>query len=281
MRGTLRSLTLALCLAGTACQAGAPPPTPQTAENAAAKATGRESDPDALPKALDRLSLSLQQQAQVRALIAEVKRDIAPATAKRDDFRHAMVSAARGCSADDSRLHIEAGRMVEAGEKARPRVLDAINEFHAILTPKQRAELVDPVLSGDTAIGEDTSDGREKGLGKIAEALDLSFTQKIELIKRAMDRLSISTETTATLRAQAVTAVSAFKRDDFDIRDHAIAEAPLVKLYTRLVLDLAQVVLPVLSREQCDTAASLLHDMFEKPRVSDPTAGKPRTAKKQ
>lgn len=275
MRGTLRSLILALAMAGTACQAGAPPPTPQTAENAAAKATGRESDPDALPKALDRLSLSLKQRELVKTLIATLKEDIAPATTKRDDFRHAMVSAARGCSADDSRLHIEAGRMVDVGNQARPKVLDAINAFHGILTPKQRADLVDPVLSGDTAIGEDTSDGREKGLGKIAEALDLSFTQKLQLIKRAMDRLSISTETTATLRAQAVTAVSAFKRDDFDIRDHAIAEAPLLKLYTRLVLDLAQVVLPVLSRDQCDTAAGLLQDMFDKP-----AAGEPRTAKK-
>ncbi len=264
MRCSALVLALALSAAGLSCQAGAPPPTPHTADEAAAKATEAERDPDALPKVLDRLDLTDEQKTAVRELFADLRKDLTRARTQRDAFRAAMVGTARSCNANDSRLHLEAGRMVEVGNESRPVVLDSINAFHAILTPTQRDKLVDPLLSGETSIGEDTADGREEGLGKLAEKLDLGFTQKLELIKRALDRLSISTETTGVLRAQALTAAAAFKKADFDIRKHAIAEAPVLKLYTRFVLDIAQVVIPVLSREQCDTAAGLLQEVFDK-----------------
>lgn len=256
------ALGIAVLLGVSGCRAGATEPTPSTADKVAASEA--EDDPNALPKALDRLQLTTQQEDEVRTLLAELRVKLANAKAQHDSFRNAMVSTARSCSADDSRLHIEAERMVEAGEGARPAVLDAINAFHAILTPKQRALLADPILSGEVGFREDTADGREQGLGKVADALELSFTQKLQLVRRALDRLSVTTETTGKLRADALTALAAFKRDTFDIRQQVIADAPVVKLYARFILDLAQVIVPVLTREQCDTAGELLYDMFQK-----------------
>ncbi len=221
-------------------------------------------DPDALPKPIEALDLNTEQRREVLALLNELETKLAAANARRDEFRTAMVGAAAQCNADDSRLHIEANRLVEVGNEARPAVLDAINTFHGILTPQQRAALVTPILEGKIALGEDTEDGREQGLEEIAEALDLGFLQKVKLVKRAVSRLTISTSETSLLREQAIEAVIAFQRNEFDIRTLAIAKAPVIKLYTRFVLDLAQVVLPVLDEDQCDIAAGLLRRMFQR-----------------
>lgn len=258
--GKVSGLVVLLGAMSLACGTGS---TAAAVTAAAAQEDEPPRDPDALPKSLDRLKLSAKQQDQVKALIADLKNDLAPAAAKNDVFREAMVSATYRCSADDSRLHIEANRMVEAGNQGRPHVLDAINDFHAVLTPKQRALLVDPILEGDMALGEDTEDGREEGLGKLAEKLDLDFIQKVELIKRAVTRLTVTTSETRELREQALVALRAFKQPQFNIREHAIAEAPVLKLYTRFVLDIAQVVLPVLTEDQCKTGAGLLRRLFK------------------
>ncbi len=262
MAGSLcrvRGLVLVFAIGIAGCQfAGA---TPTTDPSDVVRA---EPEPDALPRSLEQLGLSATQRKQLKTLIANLTRGLESAKAQRDIFRGAMVSAARRCSADDSRLHIEAGRMVEAGNGVRPHVLDTLNELHRILTPKQRAELVDPVLTGAKGLGEDTDDGREEGLGKIAEKLDLDFIQKVQLIKRAVSRFTVSTADTRAIRDDALEAAKAFKRSDFDVRNHAIAKAPVIKLYTRFVLDLAQVVLPVLSEEQCTIGAGLLRRVFRK-----------------
>lgn len=255
----MRGLLVVLALALVAC--AAPTAIPKAP---ASKLAQEKKDPDALPKVLEDLKLSTKQREQIKALFAGLKKDLAPATAQRDELRAAMVSATSRCEPDDSSLHIQATRMVEAGNAEREHVLDAANAFHAILTPKQRAQLVDPVIDGDRSISEDTSEAREEGFGEIAEALDLDLLQKLQLVKRAVSRLSVTTSETNGLRDQAIVALKAFKKDQFDIREHTIANAPVMKLYTRFVLDLAQIVLPVLDEQQCRTAAGLLRRVFKR-----------------
>lgn len=258
----MRGLLVVLAVAVLSC--AAPTTIPPAAEPKAARDAEAKKDPDALPKVLEDLELSDAQRKKIKALFAKLKDELAPATAQRDQFRAAMISATARCEADDSTLHIQASRMVEAGNAERDHVLDAANGFHAILTAKQRAKLVDPLLNGDRPIAQDTTDAREQGMGEIAEALDLGFLQKVELVKRALSRLSVTTSETNALRDQAIVALTAFKGDDFDIRDHTIAQAPVVELYTRFVLDLAQIILPVLDEDQCRTAAGLLRRAFKR-----------------
>jgi hypothetical protein len=217
---------------------------------------------DGIPGVLSRLELRSDQRVAIRTVLSDLQKRAGDAMRQRRAFESAIVAAARGCSANDSRLHIEADRFVEAAQAARPAVLDAINMLHQILDARQRDLLVTRLLAGQESIGGDGDDQPIRGLATIAEALDLSFAQKLALVKGAAG-LDIGKVLTNGLKKKIIDAAHAFREPRFDIREHAIVEVPLVALYTGFMLDLAQIVLPVLEPEQCRVAADLLQQRYE------------------
>lgn len=230
--------------------AAAPAPTQRAAE-----ASGNE-----LPAYLAELGITGQQRAALDKIRDDLVARLARADVQRLAFQDSMVDAIASCDPAFARLHIEGQRMVREGNLAKPVVLDAVNQLHALLRPEQRRKLVEPLI--DRNRERRGSDGAS-GFEEFGKTLDLSISQILQLVKRAKTHISLDGNARDALRDQFDEAAKAFMLDSFDAHQTAFGREPLVELAVRLVLDLGTVVLPVLDPTQCTNVAKFARERFD------------------
>ncbi len=238
----------ALALAGCG---GAAIDAPETA--AAASQAQEDGAPRDLPEYLARLGVSDAQLDQLDGIRDRMMERLAAADAQRLTFQDAILEAVDHCDPDYARMHIEAKRMIAAGNDAQPAVLDAINELHALLTPAQRKLLVEPMLERNEARkGEQDSEGFEA----LGDKLDLGVGQILELVARARTHLRLDRRGRDELREQFEQDAESFMSPDFDAHKSALGQQAITEIVVNLILDLGVVVLPVLDQRQCQALAA-------------------------
>jgi Spy/CpxP family protein refolding chaperone len=249
-----------LAALGSACGCAATGSAP-----AAAPAVARAGEPDAgeppLPQMLQDLRLTPAQRSELRRLAVDVRREARPLVDAGRQFGRTLAGAARRCKSESRFLEMEASFMVSAGEQIRGPMLDAIQRLHRILTPAQRRELSRRLIDLNQAPArERRGEARTRELG---EDLDLSFGQTLTLLMRAQMLRSRFDERFAPWRVRYHDALADFPRDDFLIREKAIAKVPIVELAADFVLEATRVLLPLLDARQCETLGAWIETRLE------------------
>jgi Spy/CpxP family protein refolding chaperone len=246
-------LAVAACL--PACSSGTEPP--------AVPLGGARPEPAVPPeqvglRVLDQLSLTAQQRTAVTALRTKLAEALAPAAEPRNELVHAMLAAIAHGYLDADGLATRQAALTQAVDKARPTLLGGINQLHALLTPEQRAALVDGLASGGKSSGED----RRARMQRLMGELDLTFAQKRRLYS-VRDELAPEREHFDQLKSALHEAADAFKQDEFDATKLAIAHVPLVELWCEGFTDLVKVMVPILDDPQRAKLAALVQGMMQ------------------
>lgn len=260
----LASILVAAALAGAVlggCTAAQPPAVAKRKGSAnEAAATEEAPKKDRLPKSMQELELTAQQLREIRALRDDLKRDIDPLFDAGLDFVRAVGVAAKRCKPDTPFMQMEASYMVNVGEQFRPKLLDGVNRFHRILTPKQRHALSDRLLADERKSRDSTADRDQDRARSIGDELDLSFSQIMQMLIRVQALRSKFEDKIDTWREHYRTAVAAFARDDFDAHKQAIAQVPAIELATEVVRDAFRVMLPLLEQKQCEALGGYIEE---------------------
>jgi hypothetical protein len=232
------SILVAIALAG--CAPKGPPVAPVYAE--------AEDGPRFAPW----LKLTPEQRPKVAGIVEEVKGAVEPVGLAAEGLAEGLVSTLRRCRNDSTLLSLRADAVVSAGELARSRILRAVNELHAILTPEQRRRLVHHLLDEERASSQDdrqeTTDDRTESIGA---DVDLSWGQIGSILIRVRKLQSVYEDKAEPWLAHYRHAVRAFAKPAFDIRKHEIAEAPVFRMLADLVTDAFRLIVPLLEPEQC------------------------------
>lgn len=207
-----------------------------------------------LPALLEELGLSEAQRQRLEALRAELELQLEPMQEAGRELALAVAKTVRRCEGSSPALPGAISWAVGSGEQARGAVLDAVDRLHAILTRSQREALV-ARLRGDEERSKDPRPTDEQARS-VGESLDLSLSQLMTMLVRVGALRDALEERIAPWRGQAKSVLAAFVKDDFAIRDHAIAQAPFVALATELLRDGLRTLLPILKPEQCQALAT-------------------------
>lgn len=279
------SISMSLAMIGCAGAEMQPDTAAEIAERGeAAQGEVEPGSEEGLPAYLARLGITEAQRTELDAIGDRLVERVRPADRQRLAFQSAIVGAIEACDSDYARLRIEGRRMIEAGSDAKPVVLDAINELHALLTPEQRRLLVEPMLERSEQRRERSDD---EGFAALGKKLDLGIGQVLRMAKRARNRMTLSRSDRDELRDLLDDAGEQFMEPDFDAHRTELAQQPLVEHTVQFIYDLAAVVLPVLEDEQCHVAADFARERLvedeKKPRsdgsgvrAADPGRSEPR-----
>jgi Spy/CpxP family protein refolding chaperone len=215
-----------------------------------------------LPRALEALELSAEQRERVDGMRVSLERDAAPLVEAGRNFGRALAGAARHCESNSPFIAMEAEVAVRVGEQVRGKVLDSINEFHSILTPAQRRKLSQHLLGVQEERRERPRD--DSNARSLADEIDLSFTQTLSMLVRLQTLRASYDEKIEPWRERYESALVAFAKDRFDVRDHDIAQVPVVELATSMFRDGFRLFLPLLEEKQCEALGSYIDVALEK-----------------
>ena len=244
MRSTL---LFVLLLAVSGCAPSTPPVAPVYAEA------------DEGPELAPWLELNVAQRGRILALVEDLKREVEPVKPAAIGLAEGIASTLKGCRKDSTTLEMRADSLVRSAEAARDPILDAVNELHAILTPKQRRRLVRHVLERErTSSPERRRDEADDQTTSIGVELDLSWRQIASILLRVRKIQSVYEDKAEPWLERYRDAVRAFAEPHFDVREHAIAEAPVMRMVADLITDAYRVLVPLLEREQCAALSDYL-----------------------
>ena len=232
-------ILLSLAMALAACNGAA---------SSAADATSDQPPPpeQSARDALEALSTTPEQDDQLLALVGKFAIVLSKSGKARRAFTDELLkSLMRGrveaAVVDPVRTNFE-----DAIRDATPEVLTLLNKLHEILTPEQRAKLVDSFA----ARAEDAEAKRKAHNRQMIDALDIGLLQKISIAKAMRDKLGDLRPAFAKMKMDAQAAGKAFKEDTFDATELAIAKTDLGKLYLESIVILVGVLAPELEHEQ-------------------------------
>lgn len=231
---------------------------PESADEPAASEAAGE-----LPSSLASLELDDHQRAQAVEMLDELKRDVEPLRTATRDLALAFARSARRCKRDSPFIEMEASFAVTVGEQTRGSVLEAINRLHAILTPAQRKALVQRLLGEDDSRDEEKESRDDDRARDIGSDLDLSIGQMMIMLVRVRAVQSAIDERIEPWREHYRDALIAFEGSVFDVREQAIAKAPIVEIATDLARDAFRVLIPVLEPPQCEVLATMIKERFD------------------
>jgi Spy/CpxP family protein refolding chaperone len=203
--------------------------------------------------AVDALRLTPAQQQATAALRQKLRDQLGDAAQARDELTAAVLASLEKGSVDHARVDPVIRAFVTAAERAKPSVLAALDELHAILTPEQRAALVGAL---DTRRDEGSEEGKGR-VKKVIKALGLSFSQGIDIAKALKERLSGERDAAERLKAQLHAAAEAFRGDSFEAAKLEIATGPVVEHWVNVAVSVFEAIVPVLDAAQRATLVAM------------------------
>lgn len=205
------------------------------------------------------LELSSEQRDRIVGLVENLEREVKPIEPAAIGLADGIAGALRGCRNSSTMLEMRADSLVRSAEAAREPILAAVNELHAILTPKQRRRLVRHVLERErTSSPDQRQEDADDTTTSVGVELDLSWRQIASILVRARKIQSVYEDKAEPWLAHYRSAVAAFAEPGFDVHDHPIAKAPVMRMIADLVTDAYRVLVPLLEPEQCDALSDYL-----------------------
>ena len=269
---SLRPFVLGTALAfGTGCGASTGPPATTAPVATQATAEPSAAAPAELPAILEALGPSSAQRVELLALRDRLTPELESLQDAGLELALTVAKAARRCDGNLVALEGAASWAVAAGEQARGTVLDAIDELHRILSPAQRKALADRLLGKEKE--SKTESSTDSGARSLGDALDLSVGQMLTILVRAQALASALEERIEPWRPRLKKTLEAFADEHFAIREHEIAEVPVVALATDFLRDALRTLLPILEREQCEALAGLIQEAVDKGSASPDRSG--------
>lgn len=202
------------------------PPAPKAPETVTRQAAAQPRSP-----LIVKLNLSPSTSEEVEALFLEVRAFLAQYEKARVALIDEAVSQIGSGALDRGRLEPLAMKAIAEWEAALPRLANAANCLHALLTPKERLELIQIMEGKENNLTEEEK--RRAREERVSKLLDLSSTQKTRLFGQLL-ALTVSHYTLVTNTREAISeAKEAFIADDYDARKlkvvtsldlHAVAE---------------------------------------------------------
>jgi Spy/CpxP family protein refolding chaperone len=228
-------------------------PHPATPEQIARESTEEPPDETAIA-ALEGLKLDASQRQSINELRERLRSDFAAANEARYQLVDALVVDIAAGRLDRARINPLSQQLAQAVEQAKPKLLAAVNELHAILTPAQREALV----AGIAKRHQERQGEQREQMERMIDLLDLTFWQKRDIYRSAKDRLSGRKKELEQLKEQLEDAAEAFKRDDFDAHELALVQNVKVADWLELSLTLVEIILPVLEPSQHKALAAII-----------------------
>ena len=174
---------------------------------------------------LDTLGVSPEQRTAVEKIRSDLHARMEPARAAEQELVTMLADGLAAGNLDAASADAAVAQVAAAAAKVHDASADALNELHAVLTPPERAALVDKVEAHwavwQTANSEET-DARNPARGKLAMlATDLGLTP--DQVDRIRARLGEGMKTVPRLDLQEISTHlrafgDAFRRDKFDAR---------------------------------------------------------------
>lgn len=224
--------------------------------NSAYDATASEPPPpeQSAREALEALETTPEQDDRLLALVGKLAIVLSKTGKARRAFTDELLQSLRRGRVDRSVIDPLQADFEQAIRDAMPQVLAALDELHQILTPAQRAKLIEG-LAARTAASEQQRKARNR---QMLDELDIGFVQKVRIGQALADGMKPLRPALAQLKLEAEAAGEAFERDDFDATELAIAQRDLGKLYLESVVVLVSVLAPELEHEQRTKLAGII-----------------------
>ena len=235
----VRVMVLSLALSLAACGGAA---------KTAADADGDqpESPEMSAQKALEALETTPEQEDQLLALVGKFAIVLSKSGKARRAFADALIASILVGRVNPDVINPARADFEQAIQDATPEVLQLINELHGILTPVQRAKLVDSF-----AARHEASEAKRKARNQeMMDRLDIGMMQKLAIAQALKDELGPMRPAFEQMKQDAAAAGEAFKRDDFDATQLALGKTDLGKLYLETVVALVGAMAPELEPEQ-------------------------------
>ncbi len=226
--------------------------TPQPVSPEQITRESKEEPPDETAvAALEGLSLSAEQRQQIGTLLKGLRGELRAADKARHEFVAAIAQAIVAGKLDRRLVEPIMDRLAKAVERAKPAIIRAVNQLHALLQPAQRMALID-------AIAERREQRQGEAKKALVEALDLTFGQKRALYRGAKDKLSDQKDQFDDLREQLSAAADAFQQDDFDARKLTVIKKLRTEPWLEASLTFVQIAIPELTPAQRRTLAAII-----------------------
>ncbi len=235
-RGAFLALVLALASCGASARGAA-----------AADGNGQPPPPEQSARAaLEALATTPEQDDQLLALVGKFAIVLSQSGKARRAFTDALIESIMAGQVDPAVMNPVRADFEQAIRDATPEVLQLFNELHGILTPTQRAKLIDDLA----ARSEDAEAKRKANNKELMDRLDIGLIQKVNIGSAMKDRMGALRPAFAQMKMDAKAAGEAFKQDDFDATKLAIAKSDVGKLYLEGVVALVGAMVPELEHEQ-------------------------------
>jgi Spy/CpxP family protein refolding chaperone len=220
---------------------------------------------------LDSLGLPSDQQIAVTKIQSDLFTKMGPARVGEQSVLNALADGVAAGAIDTAKVDAAIGQLASASGQVHEAVVDALNQLHAVLTPPQRAALVDKVAAQwaifrqANAEADQVGKGHEAGhLAGLARELGLSADQvdKIGASFQAMMRAAPATLDPAEIDAH-LQRFAAFRDDVFDARSLTGGPAANAHLAARGATRMAcfyEATSPVLTPEQRAKLVLLLRE---------------------
>lgn len=213
------------------------------------------------PDLLNRLDLNRAQEKRIDAILRGLYRDFAEYDRARHPLLDEVIAQVEAGELDRDKLLPLAARAVVEFELAYPKLLDAMNELHVLLTVKQRKQLMD-LVSGEEKqelSPEERRAAREERLGRL---LDLSTGQKARLYP-AFAMLAIKNWGLLNHFLDGIEeGKEAFVSDTFDAHELSLAKELRLMEVAEVFYEALHTSLPALSPEQRKTLGALLEARY-------------------
>lgn len=228
-------------------------PKPHTPEQVAAESTEEPPDASALA-ALDALDIDDAQREALTALRARMKQEVADTAAVREAFIDSLLGQIAAGQVDRDALAPQTKALVASLNATKPKLLDALNELHAILRPAQRKALVESIEKRR----EQSSGEAKEQFSRLSEQLDLGFGQKMGIASALRDRLGEQREAMDQIKTDLKAAAEAFVGDGFDAHRLELNQHLDLGQWVASIVTFAEVVVEQLDPIQHATLAAIL-----------------------
>jgi len=208
------------------------------------------------------LHVAPEQKRAIAALGAKLRAELRGTAHARDELVDVLLTSLRAGRVDRARVDPVVRAVVTAIDEVKPQLLGDLDELHALLTPEQRATLVEGLEKKRRAESEGESEGKRR-LKQIVEALDIGVGQQLEMASAAKDRFGKDEKRhAAKLKEQLEAALESFKSDSFKATELEVVRGPVVEYWLGVIISLFEIVVPILDEDQRLTLVAMAEKML-------------------
>jgi Spy/CpxP family protein refolding chaperone len=228
---------------------------------------------------LDTLGADDAKRPQIEKLQADLRGRMGPARAAEKNLLAVLADGIAAGTLDQAKVDAAMAQVASAAEAVHAATVEALNQLHALLSPEERAELVEKVKAHAEVwrkVNHDAEPGGREGGGRLAE-----LTKDVGLTPEQADKIAVALKSSSDgvrrhfnreAAAKRLDAFAAgFVGDTFDagtLRASAGADGHLAAHGSKRMVHFHQTVLPLLTPEQRTKLAGHLREHQSSPEAT-------------